>query len=223
MSSVENAGFVIGAAATGHWENSVVWAQAVSSGWKQILSNAYLPGAIKLAGGLNLSLRGSDALLTADATISSGGDIIIKADDVDLHAGAGSLIGTHSLTIQTYNAAQNYYIGTAAEAASGYEVLRAYRTGYMEFSSRDLTAIATTFSSQTFGADATTGIMVVGDMKDGLVSKMTASTRPSGSAVDASNLAGIHNTTFFLADTLRIEGNVNATLDAVTLTARILQ
>ncbi|MSX01850.1 MAG: hypothetical protein F2813_01670, partial [Actinobacteria bacterium] len=227
LTTVENGGFVIGSATLqGHWESAVTWAASVTQAWKNILSNNYvLSGAVMVAGGLTTSLRGNNALLLANDTVTAGDDILLEADDLDLHAGARSLLGTDTLTIRTMHTSQAYAIGTAAEALSGTEVLATVtdRPDYMELSSRDLTAIGTGFSTLIIGRSATAGTMYLGDVKDSTLSKMSSTVRASGSNIAASDLAAFRNTTRLLADTIQVQGDVQAPADSLTLSARILQ
>ncbi|WP_139226226.1 hypothetical protein, partial [Falsiroseomonas stagni] len=227
LTTVENGGFVIGSATLqGHWESAVTWAASVTQAWKNILSNNYvLSGAVMVAGGLTTSLRGNNALLLANDTVTAGDDILLEADDLDLHAGARSLLGTDTLTIRTMHTTQAYAIGTAAEALSGTEVLAEVtdRDDYLELSSRDLTAIGTGFSTLIVGRSATAGTMYLGDVKDSTLSKMSSTVRASGSNIAASDLAAFRNTTRLLADTIQVQGDVQAPADSLTLEARILQ
>jgi len=136
----------------------------------KITANNHPQGGLYTSQGLiDVELAEKDALFIhrsgVISTQSSGKDITITADDIDLRAGPGSVIGKGELTIKGKSNALNYRIGGAAQDAFGNDYSLGSPDATMDLSMRDVAALADGFSLMTIGTYHPDSIMNVGDLR----------------------------------------------------------
>ncbi|MEI7786554.1 MAG: hypothetical protein WCK08_19360, partial [Betaproteobacteria bacterium] len=179
----------------------------------RIVSSGRLNGGLYAAqGSIDLGLVAREAELTLASGViatGAGGNLSIRADDIDFASGNNQVYGSGTLTVRAMYDAQNYRIGGAGQSNFGYDYSAGVDSGYMELGSRDMSALANGFSQITIGHRTAGGIMRIGDLEDG----------PLGN--DFVFSARLDDVTTFLADRMEIVGDVQST-QLLTLNARAL-
>ncbi|MDZ4126740.1 MAG: calcium-binding protein, partial [Hydrogenophaga sp.] len=177
-----------------------------------IVSGGRVNGGLYAATGLiNLQLLGREAELTLQSgrlATGAGGDITLRADDIDFASGDNRVSGTGALVIRSNNEQQNYRIGGAGQTAFGYDYSAGVNSGYLELGMRDMSALADGFSSITIGHQAPGVIMRIGDLEDTVLGEFSFSSR-------------LDDLSYFLSDRMEIVGDVQAS-QAINIAARAI-
>ncbi len=188
--------------------SGITWVTTATTDWlDQVRDGNDLYALVVPDGTLSITLLAEDSLLYLDAgqliTQGAGKDITITADDITFRSGPSQVIGTGKLRIKAQQAVWNYRLGTAGENAAGSDLARDAFAQSMDFSSRDLAALADGFTQITIGRSDTGNTMIIGDAFDSHVIKFTGQLRDRD--------ARFRDPTTLLTDSLIVAGDAQAT------------
>jgi hypothetical protein len=198
------------------WRGQVSWDDAGAGDWLGELADGNDVHAVAAgAGDVLIRLSESDArltLLSGDIVAQAPGrDITLTADDLDFRSGAGQVIGSGNLVIQSGALVWNYYLGTAAESASGDDLPREFFESAMELTTRDLAALADGFELVQIGRSDVGNLMVLGDATTESQIRLTG----EGRGMDSS----FRDRTFLLSDDVIVRGEVQAPANVLQMVA----
>ena len=121
-------------------------------------------------GAIDVRLEARDAVLTHRSGVittgNGGGSITLRADDMDLRAGADSVSGRGSLQVLANSGKQTYRIGGAGQSPSGNDFTAGDPDGSLDFSMRDYASLKDGFDEIRIGHDSGETLMLVGDLKE---------------------------------------------------------
>ena len=168
-------------------------------------------------GNIDIQLYEHESLLDlASGIINSGkvgGNIVIKADDVDFSSGPDKVSASGEFDLATNYINQGYMLGAAGNSKYGQDLSKGKDTGFMDFSMRDLDALADGFSHINIGHQNSdhTVVMYVGDIEN----------RQMGNDVPFYN-AKLTDPATITADLITVVGDVQSS-DDITFIGRLAE
>ena len=106
----------------------------------RIISGGRSNGGLYAAqGAIDLTLQAREAELTLASGViatGTGGNLSIRADDIDFASGNNQVLSSGALLIRSMHDAQNYRIGGAGQSSLGFDYSAGVDSGYLELGSR---------------------------------------------------------------------------------------
>lgn len=207
-------------AETPEWLATATWDDKITTDWFNEVVDGHDRFAIATGNGnLDVTLLGRDATLTHSTgqinARAAGSDIVMRADDMDFLSGENQIIGTGDLTLRARQGAVDYYLGSAGETAPGTDLTRDARDGTFNLSVPDFASIADDFNVVTIGHSEAGKVMHIGDIEDDPIIKYGSMTRDVNAA--------LRNHTQFVAETIYVQGDVQAPDDLLEIIGHRVQ
>ncbi|MFM8570484.1 MAG: calcium-binding protein, partial [Pirellula sp.] len=203
------------------WIEKNNWDNSASADWlDQVRDGNDIYAVVSGSGVVDLRLDAPGALLTLGSgrieSRAAGKSITLTADDFDFVSGENKILGPGELIIRSTHDELDYRLGSAGETAAGLDRSSLGRDTTVYLGVRDFAAIGDDFQVVRIGhrsinEDNIGNQMVLGDIYDRPDIKASSSPR--------SIHAALRNTTEFFADTISVQGDVQAPEDRVVLNA----